>query len=303
MIHRIQSKEVRYYNRDTKRELKKQLLMLGVTSSKHTEFLMQDILGDNSAPNEDQQNSLERLTHFMNSGDDIIIDLRANNGKCPKFDDFWEVLANFIEEKTAVKDRRHNNSDGEGELVLNLAMENSYADMYWQCVEISKTKDIIIPSYAWFLLQFWPTIKTALNILHYTGRFKVKKMVQARIPCKNNPDTHYTNAVYSFLRKRAVKFAQCTTFTCVDAKCKVSIGEHGFPIAAVSRGKQVIVGCNQSFQVGDHDFSKLSFISDAILVHDIPQSENDEELEDENEVTSERSKNLGEWFQGSSVLW
>ena len=117
----------------------------------------------------------------MNSSDDIIIALRANNGKCPKCDDFWEVVANFIAEKTAVNNRRHNNSDGEGELVLNLAMANSYADMYQQCVEISKTKDIIIPSYAWFLLQFWPTTKTASNILHYTSRFKVKKMVQARI--------------------------------------------------------------------------------------------------------------------------
>ena len=55
LIHGMQSKEVRYYNRDTKRELKKQLLMLCVTSSKHVEFLMQDILWDNLAPtNEDQ---------------------------------------------------------------------------------------------------------------------------------------------------------------------------------------------------------------------------------------------------------
>ena len=51
-------------------------------------------------------------------------------------------------------------------------------------------------------------------------------------------------------------FADSTTFASGDAKCKVQIGEPGFPIAAVSHGKQVIVGMNQSFQVGDHDFSK-----------------------------------------------
>ena len=39
---------------------------------------------------------------------------------------------------------------------------------------------------------------------------------------------------------------------------KVQIGEPGFPISAVSRQKQVTVGMNQSFQVGYHDFSKLS---------------------------------------------
>ena len=54
LVHDIQSREVFYYNRDTKRELKKKLLLLGVMSSKHADVVMPDILGDNSAPvNED----------------------------------------------------------------------------------------------------------------------------------------------------------------------------------------------------------------------------------------------------------
>ena len=55
-----------------------------------------------------------------------------------------------------------------------------------------------------------------------------------------------------------------------DAKCKVSVGEPDFPIASVSRGKEVIVEKNQIFKDAAHNFSKSSLIPDAILVHTIP---------------------------------
>ena len=116
-------------------------------------------------------------------------------------------------------------------------------------------------------------------------------MVQSRILRKHNPDSHYANAIYSFLCKRAIQLADITTFASIDAKCKIPIGDPGFPIAAVSRGKQVIVGCNQSFQVGDHDFSKLSFIPDGILIHDIPNEDKGEQSE-EDELNSEGKDNL-----------
>lgn len=58
-----------------------------------------------------------------------------------------------------------------------------------------------------------------------------------------------------------------------DAKCKVTVGEPGYPNAAVSRGKAVIVGVNQKFIVRDHDFSKVSLISDAMLIHTVPEKE------------------------------
>ena len=115
---------------------------------------------------------------------------------------------------------------------------------------------------------------------HYTGRFNVKRMVQARLLRKNNSDSHYTNAVYSFLKERAIQDSTCTAMISADSKCKVSVGEPGSPIAAVSRGKDVIVGRNEVFKVGDHDFSKVSLIPDAIRIHSIPENE-----EEEQEVT------------------
>ena len=145
-----------------------------------------------------------------------------------------------------------------------MALAGSYADLYCQCVKISQENNInAIPSYAWYLLQFWPSSATASKLLHYTGRFKVKRMVQARIMRKHNDDLHYNNAIFSFLKTRAKQYAKSTTFVTADAKCKVPVGEPGFPIAAVARGKKVIVGENEVVAVGDHDFSKLSLISDS----------------------------------------
>ena len=57
-----------------------------------------------------------------------------------------------------------------------------------------------------------------------------------------------------------------------DAKCKMTIGETGYPIAPVTTGKEVTVATNEKFMVGDHDLSRLSFIPEAYLLHDIPDA-------------------------------
>ena len=79
-----------------------------------------------------------------------------------------------------------------------------------------------------------------------------------------------------------------------DAKCKVRIGEPDIPIACVSRRKAVIVGKNETFKVGDHDFSRTSLIPDAILIHTIP----DEKEVDEDEEVECNKQSVGEWYTG-----
>ena len=74
------------------------------------------------------------------------------------------------------------------------------------------------------------------------------------------------------MKERAVKYREDTVMVSADAKCKVSVGEPGYPIATVSWGKQVIVGVNETFKVGDHDYSKILLIPDVILIHSIPEN-------------------------------
>ena len=163
--------------------------------------------------------------------------LRANNGSAPKFEAFWDVVAKDIETQTASDDRRHDGVTPDGIVVVNMALAASYADLYRKCVKIAQQNNInTVPKYAWFLLQFWPPSSSVSKLTHYTVCFKVKMMVQARILRKDDVDLHYNNAIFSFLKKRAKRYSLSTTFVTAVAKCKVSVGEPGCPIAAVARG-------------------------------------------------------------------
>ena len=292
----LHEKQKRYYSRATRRTVRNILYRIGIKKTQKAEYLLRSLLGDASAPNdENQKGILQRLNQYVSLGEDVICDLRQNNGRIPKYDKFWEIVERYIEDKTAIDDRRHS-SEANNEIVVSMAIATSYADMYRQCSKIAAEKEhpVEVPSPNWFMLQFWPSSKTLSSMTHYTGRFKVKRMVQARLLRNNNPDSHYANAVYSFMKERAVKNSEFTAMLSVDAKCKVSVGEPDFPIAAVSRGKAVIVGENQTFKVGDHDFSKVSMIPDATLIHTIP---NVEENEDGDVECNKHS--VGAWYSGN----
>ena len=79
-------------------------------------------------------------------------------------------------------------------MVVNMAIASFHASAYRECVEKAGQSGIEVSSYTCFLLQFWSCSRTAANMLHYTGRFKVKRMIQARLFRKNNPDAHYYDA-------------------------------------------------------------------------------------------------------------
>ena len=186
--------------------------------------------------------------------------------------------------------RRHAGVEGD---TVNIAIASSHASIYRECVEKAGQSGAEVPNYTYFVLQFWSCSRIAANILHCTGRFKVKRMIQTRLFRKNYPDTHYCNALYKFMKKRAIKHRTDSTFCSADAKCKVYIGEPDFPLASVSRGKKVLVGVNESFKAADHDFSKVSLIPDAIFVQDIPEPRDDKSAD---EYLHDDSKNS--WFRG-----
>ena len=50
---------------------------------------MKDLLEDESASSDEyQKNVLDRLHIAIESGEDIVVDLRRNNGRKPKFQEF-----------------------------------------------------------------------------------------------------------------------------------------------------------------------------------------------------------------------
>ena len=97
-------------------------------------------------------------------------------------------------------------------------------------------------------------------------------MVQKRQFRHDHVDQHYCAALFKYMRGYAVKFREHSVFICDDDKHRIKVGEPGYPLAAAERGRQVVVSLNQSFQVGDHAFSRFSLIPSVNLEVDIPES-------------------------------
>ncbi|CAB5209769.1 unnamed protein product [Rhizophagus irregularis] len=56
----------------------------------------------------------------------------------------------------------------------------------------------------------------------------------------------------------------------MDDKHRCKVGEPGYPVAAVERGRQVIVSKNKAFKVADHDFTKCGIIPSVTMLCEIP---------------------------------
>ena len=79
-------------------------------------------------------------------------------------------------------------------------------------------------------------------------------------------DAHYASSSPS------IKFREFCSYICSDDKHTIIIGEPGFPVASAERGKEVLVGMNTQFQVGDHDFTKLKLIPSVHFDISIPEN-------------------------------
>ena len=230
------------------------------------------LTGDMSASRTTNEAEVDTRVRLALDGEDanIIVDLRElNEGRQEKFSVFWSECKSYLENVTevAVQERRH------GEITY-LASALSSRDML---EEVAKRcpEGTPIPSEAWLRYQFWPTDPSKRSASQYTGRLKVKYKVQARQFRKFHPDSHYASALYRYLRCFAIKYASFASFFSLDDKHHCKVGEPGHPVAAVERGKRVIVALDKKFSVSDHDFTRFSLIPTVALQVDIPASIDD----------------------------
>ena len=200
-----------------------------------------------------------------------VIDLRSLNSSAgrSKYDIFWEHAACIINDSigVAVDDRRHGQ-------VVHLAQYISVRDFQEQ-VEKQCPSGVPIPSLEWIRLQFWPPSPQSKQASHYTGRLDVKFAIQRRQWRQEHDDTHYAAAIFRYEREFAIKFRDYCGFACLDDKHRIKVGDPGSPLAAVERGRRVLVQRNTSFEVSDHDFSKFGIIPSVTLLVDIPMDISD----------------------------
>ena len=75
-----------------RKEIQHKLKRLGLVKAYQVVFGIKDLLGDGSANNSENQCAvLHRLDSAVSCREDIIVDLRKNNGSKPKFEKFWEL--------------------------------------------------------------------------------------------------------------------------------------------------------------------------------------------------------------------
>ncbi|XP_078597452.1 uncharacterized protein LOC144873716 [Branchiostoma floridae x Branchiostoma japonicum] len=209
----------------------------------------------------------QRLKILLDSEDpDLIVDMRSLNEKKESYEEFWSEASKVIEEMqlASVNDRRHGQ-------VCYMALAMSIPDFISQVAK-RLPKETNIPCPSWVSLQFWPKNAFADKAVRYTGRLGVKYMVQSRQLNHNHPDCHYAAAVFKYMKEFAVMFKDYSAFVCLDDKHSIKVGEPGYPVAAVDRGKSVLVAKDTVFVVADHDFTKVKLVPSVTLVCDIPES-------------------------------
>ena len=128
-----------------------------------------------------------------------------------------------------------------------------------------------IPTYSWFLLQYCSIHQIVSTMFHHTRKFKVWCVVKGRgffgfflfFFRKSKPDANYANAVYKFWRNVPLKIAKMWLFFSADEKCKVPVGEPGYPITTLIRAKESYFWYKWKVYGHKPYFSRLPFIPDS----------------------------------------
>ena len=92
LVEELHSNSKSLYSRAMWREIQHKLKCLGLVKAYQAVFVIKDLLGDDSANNSENQCAvLHRLNITMSCGEDIIVNLRKNNGSKPNIEKFWEM--------------------------------------------------------------------------------------------------------------------------------------------------------------------------------------------------------------------
>ena len=243
-----------YHTRAMRRQfVHRYSLLTSLSPAMLTEIYQHLTSGASAMPTKVSQDLQTRLRLALDSQDpDLVYDLRTlNEGRRAKYDDFWKAADAFINRQAlaAVEDRHHG-------LGCHMALALSIPDYVAQ---VAKTipPGSPIPTPSWVRLQFYPKNPFLQKAAQHTGELNVKFiMIQARLLSHDHIDGHYCSALFRYIREFAIRFRDVATLACLDDKHQVKVGEPGYPVAAVNRGKSVIVNKDVALSVGDHDFTK-----------------------------------------------
>ena len=75
-----------------KKQIRKTILKIGIVKYYQANLIMKELLGDESTANDEcEKHVLDHVNIAAEPGEEVIVDLRKNNGQTQKFKDFWLV--------------------------------------------------------------------------------------------------------------------------------------------------------------------------------------------------------------------
>ena len=177
--------------------------------------LFEHLTGTKATKQHMQRNEFDDRMNAILLLDDheMIADLRNEMHGDPKtslYDKFWEEVGKLMEEK-AVLVAEENRKDQ----LSRTAIDISYASLQRAVVD-RVPNGTPIPSYRWFLYQFFPTNMESREALHHTGRFAVKLKAQSRSMRKASVDAPYGLQAWRMFKDMAVLLG---AFACVCVCC------------------------------------------------------------------------------------
>ena len=267
VISKIQADVPTYHNRALRKKLVSNFGRISPkTSLASLREMYRMATGDQTASLTTAENELdERLRQSLEMEDlDLIVDLRQlNKGHRDTFVVFWEKMKIYLNESSAVHERRH------GE-VTYMANAISVRDLVQEVAKMCPGEPV--PSEQWVRLQFCPKNPRSKTASQYKSQFNVKMMVQKRQFRHDHVDAHYCAALFRYMREFAILFRNLSMFVSLDDKHRIKVGEPNYPVAAAERGRRVLVAENKTFEVGDHDFTRFSIIPSVSFVITIPET-------------------------------
>ena len=182
-----------YHTRAQRKMFKDKMNNIVKLSPAVLDFIYKELALDASVANHPATQERLRLISLGNTV--LIADLRHLNPGRPgnKYDTFFGVMRDIVEDITAADERRH----GEAHLSLE--------DLMLKTQERCTDPDTLIPSKSLVRLQFAsrnPYCHTALN---FTSKIAVQYKVQQRQLRASHVDAHFCNAQFKYLKLRAIE--------------------------------------------------------------------------------------------------
>ena len=154
---------------------------------------------------------------------ELVLDLRRANGNPQStiFDAFWRELPDYLDEITAVDERRHGDVM---HMPLTISVYHLQELIKKRLEEKFPVSTPAISLQEWIRLQFSSSNPFTVKVLHYTDPFNVKFAIQILQLRKDHPDSYYVTALLRYVKDFSIEYRNNIVVISVADKCIIQLG-------------------------------------------------------------------------------